>query len=75
MSYKYSLFYSLWEGTEKGYKGVSRIQRNEIYFKINSWCQLVKNRKEKLRLFKNTASLKIKNLRVDYLLVYQLKVN
>ena len=63
MSYKYSLFYNLWEGTEKGYKGVSRIQRNEIYFKINSWCQLVKNRKEKLRLFKKYSILKDKEFK------------
>ena len=51
MSYKYSLFNDLWEGTEKGYKGVSRFQRNEIFNKMNSWSFLVENRKEKLNFF------------------------
>ena len=57
MSYKYPLFNNLWEGTEKGYKGVSRIQRNEIYSKMKLWYSLVTNRKEKLRLFKKYSIL------------------
>lgn len=62
MSYKYPLFYNLWVGKEKGYKGVSRIQRNEINDKINTWDFLVKNRKEKLKLFIKYSLFKDKEL-------------
>ena len=60
LSYGYPIFYNLWEGTEKGYKGVSRIQRNEIYFKMNSWSFLIENRKEKLKYFLKYSILKDK---------------
>lgn len=63
LSYSYPFFNSLWEGTEKGYKGVSRIQRNEIYTKMNSWSFLIKNRKEKLKYFLKYSTLKEKDIK------------
>ena len=46
LSNKSTLFYSLWEGTEKGYKGLSVFQMNEIFYRIKSWDKLVENRKK-----------------------------
>ena len=62
LSYKFSLFYSLWEGTEKGYKGLSRLQINEIFSQIKLWDKVVENRKEKLDIFKKYSILNDNNL-------------
>lgn len=62
LSYKFPFFYSLWEGSEKGYKGLSRFQVNEICNQIKLWDELVKNRKKKLNLFKKYSILKDKSL-------------
>lgn len=50
-----NFFYSLWEGTETGYKSLPFFQRNEINKKIASWEKLVKDRKKKLALLKKLS--------------------
>lgn len=50
-----NFFYSLWEGTETGYKPLPVFQRNEINKKIASWEKLVSDRKQKLELFKKLS--------------------
>ena len=50
-----NFFYSLWEGTETGYKSLPVFQRNEINKKIASWEKLVSDRKKKLELFKKLS--------------------
>jgi len=62
LSNKFSYFYSLWEGTEKGYKGLSILQVNEIFSQIRLWDNVVKNRKKKLNLFQKYSILKDNNL-------------
>jgi putative PLP-dependent aminotransferase (TIGR04422 family) len=46
--------YPYWEGTEIGYKGLSRFQRNEIFCKLNTWDELVLDRKQKLKMFSSS---------------------
>ena len=51
-------FYKFWEGTEYGYKGLTLLQRNEIFFKLKLWDQLIADRKEKIKLFIDKSILK-----------------
>ena len=63
LSFKSNIFYEYWEGTEYGYKGLSLFQRNEIYNSIKLWDKLVKDRKQKLRLFIKNSILKGQKIR------------
>ena len=74
---RYECFYPFWEGTEKGYKGISAFQVNEILSRIKEWDSLVKNRKEKLRKFLKYSILKEKELngRLPSCLPLKIKIN
>ncbi|RPG58951.1 MAG: putative PLP-dependent aminotransferase [Flavobacteriales bacterium TMED235] len=62
LSLKYSIFYEFWEGTEYGYKGLSLLQRNEIYNSIKSWDKLVSDRKDKIKLLINKSIINEQNI-------------
>ena len=55
-------FYEFWEASEYGYKGLTLLQRNEIYYKVKIWDKLVVDRKEKIKLLINKSIINEQNI-------------